>query len=269
MVGFSGAPEVVEAMPRVGLPYSLFSVLTLRESRDGRWTGGIEWEALTCDPVTGLDQFDDPDCQTEFEKVFSDLNVIGEARPFSVYGSAKCGVPGGRVDLKAEEQAVANLLVREEVQAEQALWRRLATAATDLNPAGALDPPSALAALEKWLGSVYGSLGAIHGDRGAISMLSKRVSASGTRLLTKVGTPVVAGGGYPGTSPAGAAAADGETWVFASPALFGYRGQVFPRSALDQRNNDFYSIAERDYVIGFDPCGVAAVRMLVGNTADE
>jgi hypothetical protein len=120
--------------------------------------------------------------------------------------------------------------------------------------------------LEKWIGQVYGSLGAIHADRGAVSLWATNgaVKGSGSRLLTTVGTPVSAGGGYPGTSPAGADPAAGETWVFASPAMFGYRGPVQSTYALDRGVNNALAIAERNYVVGFDPCGVGAVRMTIG-----
>lgn len=264
------APLKVEGQPRENLPYGLFSVLTLRESNDAHWSNGIEWEAMTCDPASGIDN---PDCETEIEKVFADWGLTGEATSFTVYGSFKCGAPGGRNFEDAKASAIAHLLAREQNQAESYLWERLAAQATDIHPSGALDPLSALAALEKWLGFTYGSLGVINADRGAVTLVSDAVRASGSRLLTQVGTPVIAGGGYPGTSPAGADPAAGETWVFASPALFGYRGQVFDSSAragdlLDRTNNDLYAIAERQYVIGFDPCGVAAVRMSTGEAVD-
>ena len=255
-------PQVVEAQPRQALPFGIFSALSLRESADSHWANGVEWEAMTCDPVSGIN---DPNCDTDIEFMFADSGLLGEASGFAVYGSYNCG-PIGRPLPKAEEMATAQLLAREEAQVEAQVWGRLAAAAHDVNPGGALDPVEALAALEDWLGGVYGSLGTIHGSRGAATILSKFVMPSGSRLLTKIGTPVIAGGGYPGTSPAGAPAAAGETWVLASPALFGYRGQVFNSSSrkgdlLDRGTNDLYAIAARNYVVGFDPCGVAAVRL--------
>ena len=124
-----------------------------------------------------------------------------------------------------------------------------------------------LAALEGWLGSVYGSLGVIHADREAASLLPD-VEKTGARLLTKLGTPVSAGGGYPGTAPTpldqpAPDRVEGERWLYASPALFGYRGSVFTDSALDRAKNDHYAVATRLYVVGHDPCGVAAVRMTI------
>jgi hypothetical protein len=259
-----GPPRTVEAQPRVGLPFGLFSVLTLRPDEDNRWANGIQWQAMSCGPVAAIE---DPDCTTfgtgvgQFEKDFDSGSLVpGEAESFTVYGTDKCGTPGGRAFADGEENATAKLLAREEAQAEAAVWKRLAAAATDVNPSGALKPKHALAALERWLGAQYGSLGVIHTDRGAATLLDTTVNASGSRLLTKVGTPVVAGAGYPSTSPAGVVTAD-VSWIMASPALFGYRGQVFTSSALDMKKNDHYAVAERQYVVGFDPCGVAAVRM--------
>ena len=253
-------PQVVEGQPRVGLPFGLFSALTLRESTDPHWANGIEWEAMTCEPVSGID---DPDCETDIEKFFRDMIEIGSATSFTVYGSAKCGTPGGAAFQRGEEFAQAHLLAREEAQAEAQVWARLSAQADRPQGNTALSPVEALAALEDWLGAEYGSLGVVHGSRGAVTALDTLVCASGSRLTTKVGTPVVAGGGYTNqTAPGGGAAATtGQAWVMVSPALFGYRGQVFTSRTLDHAKNDMYALAERNYVVGFDPCGVAAVLM--------
>ena len=259
-----GAPKVVEGQPRQGLPYGLFSVVSFRGSDDQHWANGIEWESMTCSPASAVV---DPDCDTEFDKFFRQMSERGSAAPFVVYGSAKCGTPGGPAYQIGEESAIAHLLAREEAQAEASLWAALADEATDLNPAGALEPKAALAALEGWLGRSYGSLGVIHADREAASLLPD-VEKTGARLLTTLGTPVSAGGGYPGTAPTpldqpAPDRVEGERWLYASPALFGYRGSVFTDSALDQAKNDHYAVATRLYVVGHDPCGVAAVRMTI------
>lgn len=253
-----GPPQVVEAQPRQSLPFGLFSVLQLRESSDPHWANGITWEAMSCTPAEGID---DPNCETEIEKHFDGSVEIGKATPFAVVATDKCGTPGSRAFIEGEENATAKLLAREEAQAELKVWARLAAGATDLNPAGALDPAHALAALEGWMGGTYGSLGVIHADRQVASLFGRRVASTGARLLTRIGTPVSAGAGYPGTAPDGTAPAAGEAWIFASPALFGYRGAVFTSHALDTRKNDHYAVAERQYVVGFDPCGVGAVRV--------
>src|SRR5947207_278868 len=157
-----GAPQVVEAQPRVSLPFGLFSVLTFRPDSQGREiAGGIEWRSMPCGPVTAID---DPDCDTfgtdvgQVEKQFPGSLDIGNATPFLVYGTDKCGTPGGRAFDEGVENATAHLLAREEAQAEGAVWRRLARGATDLNAAGAVSPAEGLALLEEWMGAQYGSL---------------------------------------------------------------------------------------------------------------
>lgn len=255
------APKKVDPQPRVDLPFGLFSVVSFRESSDKHWLNGIEWEAMTCDPATGIEVVDCDDL-VNFEQTFSGAWPVGEAAAFVVQGSYKCGAPGGGALREAEEKAGAHLLAREQTQAEFYLWRRMAQDATDVHSAGALDPEFALAALEDWLGSTYGSLGAIHASRGAASLWPTNIDSRGSRLYTKIGTPVSAGGGYPRTAPDGSPAAAGETWVYASPALFGYRGEVYSQGVqLDRGHNDLTAVANRDYAIGYDPCGVAAVRM--------
>jgi hypothetical protein len=255
-----GPPQVVEGQPRVGLPFGLFSALTLRESGDPHWANGIEWEAMTCGPVSGIT---DPNCNTNVNKFFRQMTTVGSATAFTVYGSAKCGAPGGAAYQEAEEMATAHLLAREEAQAEVQTWARLAAGATRPRGDTALKPGEALATLEDWLGGTYGSLGVIHGSRGAVTKLDTLVEKTGSRLTSKVGTPVVAGSGYYGqAAPAGGATATAsQAWMLASPALFGYRGQVFSAQTFDQNKNDVYALAERNYVVGFDPCGVVAVLM--------
>jgi len=273
MAGGYGPPLVVEGRPRQILPYGLFTVVDWRDSSDQHWVNGVEWEAMTCQPASG---YDDPDCVKDqgFQQKFANTWPTGSAERFTVQGSYRCGSPaGGQRLLLGQEQANAHLLSREEGQAEFYTWQRLASVATDVNTGGSLTPAAALAALELWLGRTYGSLGVIHADRGAASLWTTNgaVEAKGSHLFTKIGTPVSAGGGYPMTSPAGAAPAAGETWVFASPSLFGYRGQVYsgsPRNALsdggfDRSMNDVYAVSNRDYVVAYDPCGVAAVRMKI------
>lgn len=259
--------QVVEGQPRVGLPFGLFSVLSLRESSDPHWANGITWEAMTCDPVSAID---DPDCNTVITMHFADSSNTGVATAFTTYGSYLCGTPGGRTLEQGQESATAHLLAREEAQAEFQVWKRLATyPPTILGGGTALSVSQALATLENWLGGTYGSLGVIHAPRGAVEAMGKRYAQpSGSRLSTTIGTPVVAGSGYvSGTTPTGGSAASaGEAWVLASPALFGYRGQVFtssdrPEDLLDTGHNNLYAVAERQYVVGFDPCGVAAVKM--------
>jgi hypothetical protein len=95
------------------------------------------------------------------------------------------------------------------------------------------------------------------------------IVTNGSVARTVLGTPVVAGGGYPGTSPAGVAASTGEAWAYATPALLGYRSAIFYPSSrsgdlLDRGVNDLYGVAERSYLVGWDPCDVGAVEFTLG-----
>jgi hypothetical protein len=145
------------------------------------------------------------------------------------------------------------------------------SATTDVTPTPgtATDLSTGIGLLENWIASQYGSLGVIHMTRGAalVGLGAYVLDVTGGRLMTRLGTPVAAGAGYPGTSPTGATPAAGTSWLFASPAVFGYRSEVFTSSSqhgdlFDRAKNNLYAVAERTYTLGFDPCGVAAV--LVG-----
>lgn len=282
MVNFA-PPANVEGAPRVPLPFGLLSVLTPRPEGDGKWQNGARWEALTCDPASGIGE---PDCEpgaggetqaTGLPKAFpSDSNLIDDATAFTVYGSFECS-PVGWSPEQAEERARLHLLAREEARVEQALWTGdlgntpNLTPATDITDGTAASPVLALALLEKWIAEEYGSVGVIHANRSAASTLVSNglIRVEGSRLVTLLGTPVVAGAGYPGSDPDGDAFVYGYPWLRATPALFGYRSDVFTGSNregdnFDRSQNNMRAVAERTYLIGFDQCaGVATVRMAV------
>lgn len=273
-------PQNVEGPRREPLPYGLFSVVDLPNPERTNWQGdGIQWEGISCAPASGLQIVCEPGEDTiGFPKDFFSLMNVGQAAPFVVYGSSLC-LPT-RLE-EGQDQATQHLLTREEARAEQAFWtgdlgnypslehpnpEDQAEVAVTLG-GGIVTPEVAIALLEDWIATNYGSLGVIHVTRGAATILVAEsvVDSKNGRLYTELGTPVVAGAGYPGTSPAGAAPAAGTTWAYASPAIFGYRSEVFPASErlgdlLDRDTNNFYAVAERTYILGFDDCGTAAVN---------
>lgn len=275
MTGFAPA-AFVEGVQRQPLPFGLFSVLTPRPEGDARWQNGIEWETLTCDPVSGRAG---AGCAPTEENPVVGLpknlernhGTTGEAAAFAVYGHHNCS-PVGIGPERAQELATAHLMAREEARVEQAFWSgdlgntpNLADDAVDLTGSGAVSPAAALGLLEDYIAVTYGSLGVIHITRGAVSTLaaSYLLTVAGGRLVTMAGTPVVAGAGYPGTGPGGSAPAAGSSWAYVSPAPFGFRSEVLtssdvPGDLLDRATNDLYAIAERAYVLGYDPCGVGA-----------
>ena len=132
-----------------------------------------------------------------------------------------------------------------------------------LNGGAALPLGLALAALEGALGDCYPGRPTIHVTRETASALGDRLLPEGGNLVTRLGSIVAAGAGYPGTSPAGAAPAAGETWLYGT-------GQVTVRrsgvqllgdfaSSLNRAVNDVTRIVERTYVVSWDRC-LLAVR---------
>lgn len=193
----------------------------------------------------------------------------GEASQFTVYGHFTCS-PVGFDPQASQDRATAHLLAREESRVEQALWTgdlgNTPTLKGATTVAGtAVDVATALGALESYIASQYGSQGVIHLTRQAalVGLQNYSLDVKGGSLSTRLGTPVIAGAGYDGSSPAGAAAAAGTSWAYVTPPIFGYRSDVFtssnrPGDLLDRNVNEMYAIAERNYLLGFDPCGVGA-----------
>ena len=122
----------------------------------------------------------------------------------------------------------------------------------------------AIAALDQWVAVHYGSQGVLHMTREAalLGLAEDVLVVRGGSLMTALGTPVVAGSGYPGTGPAGQVPSANQSYIYATPALLGFRSEVFPGAApasagFDKGRNDLHAVAERTYVVGYDPCGTA------------
>jgi hypothetical protein len=275
---------LVTGAARVPAPYGLFSTFTWRPAGADRWEGiGVEWESATCDPVSGIGNWQPPAGagtvgipKTLTKTTMPDATAL----PFTVYGHFRCS-PVGWSPEDAQRRANEHLLSGEETRAEQAFWTgdlgntpKLQDAGTTTLGGGALSLGLALGFLEQFIAAGYGNVGVIHMPRkmvpiaGALGMLS----TTGGRLTTTLGTPVAAGSGYPGTGPTGQAITPTTGWMFVTPALFGYRSEVFtssdtPGDLFDRSTNNLYAVAERSYLLGFDPCGVGAV--LVDLAADQ
>lgn len=265
--------QVVEGIARQPLPYGLFSVLTPRTAADAHWQAeGVTWETLTCDPVSGIGDYcaPDPEDRTGLPKnLDAGAGTPGLADPFTVYGVYTCSPVGHTLDY-AQQRAQEHLLAREEARVEQALWTgdldNTGFAEDSEQAATGVSLVRGIAALEQWLATNYGSQGVIHMTReAALVAASDAVGALqvvGNTLRTRLGTPVVAGAGYPGTGPTGQDPAAGSTYLFATPALLGYRSEVFPgvdpvSAGFDRASNDLHAVAERAYAVGWDPCGTA------------
>ena len=258
---------VVDPIARTALPFGLFSVVTPRPAGDQRWENGVTWEPLACGPASGIGE---PDCDPEtptvgLPKAFPVSGGADDATAFTIYGSYECSPIGHTLDY-AQQRATEHLIAREEARAEQAVWTgdlgntpNFSTAGTQVG--GAHDPKLAVAIAEQYIAANYGSLGVIHMPRLLASVLLTEgtLEARGTRLFTKMGTPVVAGAGYPLTHPDGETT--GENWIVVTPALMTYRSEVFTATnragdLLDRQQNNLYGVAERRYLVAWDECPV-------------
>lgn len=257
-------PAVVAAPARTPLPFGLGSVLTWRSG--DRFMTGVTWSNVTCEPAGGRGG---PECDpADIVGLPKDLvgeRTLGDATPFIVYGHDTCNPIGSSFE-EGQEYANAHLLAREEARAEQALWTGDLGNVPNLSGANGypaptdlgdfLDPVHALAAVEQGIAEVYGSQGVIHMSRDTATRLAKHLEKRGGRLYTRgLDTPVVAGAGYP----------DGR--IVGTPAMFGYRGDIItssnrPGDLLDRATNTMYAVAEREYVIGFDPCPLVAADIV-------
>jgi hypothetical protein len=255
---------VVDPIARTALPFGLLSVVTPRPVGNSRWENGVEWEPLTCGPASGIG---DPDCDPEvpttgLPKTFPESAGTDEATAFTIYGSYLCSPIGHSLEY-AQQRATEHLIAREEARAEQAVWTgdlgntpNFSGAATAAG--AAREPRLALAEAEQYIATGYGSLGVIHMSRlvASVLMADGSLVVRGTRLFTALGTPVVAGAGYPGSHPDGVQAGE---WIVASPALMIYRSEVFTPTnrvgdLLDRSQNNMHGVAERRYLVGWDDC---------------
>lgn len=256
---------LVVGAARVPLQFGLFSVLPFRAEGSDRWLSGVQFESMTCAPAGGIGAIDcDPDVATiGLPKEFTEgMGDGGDASPFVVYGHYTCS-PIGNSFQHAQDMADSHLFTREESRVEQALWT--GDLGNTPNFAGAngygaptnlgtFAPRMALATLEGELATEYGSQGVIHMSRKTASLLGDAIETKGGRMVTRLGTPVVAGAGY------------GDDKMVASAALFAYRSEVFassnrPGDLLDRGTNDLFAIAERSYLVGFDSCGLLEVTL--------
>lgn len=261
--------DVVEPITRQPLGFGLFSVLTPRPSGEDRWQiEGVQWETLACAPASGIGQVCVEGAVTGLPKNL-DLGGgdMGEALPFTIYGSYSCNPVGSPGPQAMADRATEHLLSREEARVEQAIWTGdldNVGFAEDAENVGAGSLKRVIARLEGWLAREYGSKGVIHMAR-EVALLAIDIGmleVKGTGLQTKLGTPVVAGAGYPGTGPTGQAPGANTSYVFATPAMLAYRSDVFPgvdpvEAGLDRSTNMLHAVSERTYVVGWDPCGTA------------
>lgn len=202
-----------------------------------------------------------------------DLDVapqwITPDQPFGVYGGITCRPFGFSGGLAALEKS---FITNEGIGVEKALMQYFTHIGSSgmnvLDPKGGgttVDPALGVAALEDDASAHYGGVPTIHMPRGVASVLSNtQVQFEGNAMFTHLGSKVAAGGGYgnPNLDPDGAAAADGERWLYATGEVVLWRGELVSQEAFDTNTNDMVALVERTYMLAID-CYVAAVKVSV------
>lgn len=264
--------------------FGLLSAITPIMVNDPHWmASGIEWEDFLCTDgnITFLD-FCEP-VSGIIKPADRNINFC-HADPFLALGSYECST-AGRPTGEAFEIARQRLLTWEGRQVERTLWTGITEngilnpsfafgndtcgfAPIDINPAGALSPVAAVAAMEEALGDLVACGGVLHIPFGLAAFLidHRLLVLDNGVYYTPTGFQVIIGHGYPGTGPGNAAAAAGETWMFATGPIVLARSNVIMvpdevvAESVDRNINNITVRAERFYSVGWS-CDLLAVRV--------
>lgn len=284
----AGARQIVDPPAFSLLPYGLWDAAQVRSADNPHWQNGITWIERCPDGGTTYDEClsvtgtggPPPEPPAKTDNV--DQTFRG-ATPFTVVAEFDCSPVG----LRDAETVASDALARvEQQQVEAAFWTGVSGGQTVVFPHLAADAEvvdaqdivlqttatpcvtgadaaQALGELEDCLADCYAGQGLIHVPRSVLPTLTawNLVTERDGRLYTTAGNLIVVGGGYTGSSPDGAAPAAGTAWIYATGAVFGYRGDVqfhSPRESIDRSANTMRMIAERTYVIAFECCLLAA-----------
>lgn len=263
----------VDGIDRTPAPYGLFSTFTFRPG-GGRWAvGGVTFDTLPCaTPLESRGVACGPTPATPPD-VSTDPCGYVDATPFIVFSNPTGGTPVG---VDHAERAEDVLLAGEEQIVERTLWEGLVgddganpspsfadLTTGDVLGGSALAAGIGIAALEQRFTELTGSAGVLHVSRFLASYLLTEgvLTTSGTRLTTKLGTPVAAGAGYghingPGSLPD---ATEYQTaWAVISSPVMAYRSEVTVYDNFDPAVNNAVANAERTYLLGFEQCGLSA-----------
>jgi hypothetical protein len=294
----AGVRQIVTGPEFTPLRNFLWDVAQQRSgSSDPHWQQGVTWESRCggastvydeCLAVTGTGGT--PAAQGSVASTA--VQTVRGATPFTVYAEFDCSPVGQDLIMDKAEEALGR---SEAYQVSRTFWTgsagssggtgqttawphlaanatlddpqgiRLQSAASPLVTGGD-DAAAVMGALEASLSSCYGGQGVIHIPMLAFATFKadKLVhrEAPGDPWTSPAGHLVVPGSGYTGSSPAGAAPADGTAWVYATGAVFAYRSDTFVRQfpdTFDRSENTVKMIASRTYLLGFDCCHYAAL----------
>lgn len=285
----AGPRLIVNAPTFTPSPYGLLSVAQVATESTPHWQNGVTWQSrclvpmgrLTYDECIAVTGSGGPPPEPSAKTDMVDLTLRG-ATPFTAYAKFDCALVGMEDALKIATDALAQ---SESYQVERAFWTglvdgrsiafphlaanaevldaqsiELQSPASIVVTGAAVDVATGLGLLESALADCYNGVGVIHVPVKLLPTLQAYdlVIVKGGKLTTLNGNLVAVGAGYPGTSPSGATPATGEAWMYATGAVFAYRGgvQIPPDkvSSINRATNTREMIAERTYVVGWDCC---------------
>lgn len=287
---------LVDPPRRQPMPYGIFTVVDDRGMDDPHVLQGVEYQPLCGGSGTTFDYCVTGGPAPSFYPTVS--RQMRAATPFTVFSELVCSPVGDTWD-QAYKDVEDILKTTEQYQVERALWTgqvagldnqmyphlaansavtaplvpnglqlTLQTQAVIVTGAP-VNASAAIGLLEGALGACYDGQGVLHIPEAAVPALANlnMIYRDGKNLKTHNGNLVVAGAGYPGTSPSGVTPQPGTTWMYATGQFFMYRGPIrtFTReSSLNRANNTLTAVAQRTYVLGWDCCHFA-VQINIGS----
>lgn len=248
-IAMSAINTPVTAPPFVAYPFGVFSIVQATSPAEGHWRNGVMWQSLSCQENVSFTT--DP-CITTPDPTALAVNAVCPtiqlANPVTLYTYAK---RSGEPLEEVQQLALETFTAAEQFAVEFYLWSLLDAAV----PAPTVAPTAAvaLARVERHLRQNYGGLGVIHMSPYDASLLDTHLEAKGTKLLTKLGTPVIVGGGY-GTVDGD----EGTIYGTGTVVMLREPGVNTDVAVYDKGTNDAYQVAQRTYVMGWDCTVVGA-----------
>lgn len=245
------SPLEVATPKRVGSAYGLLSAVEQRSPSD-RWEAGVQWPTLE----GTLGAFGDLDCNNAEGADGLPLtfkNGAGfreEDSIINVWAAVSC-TPLGITETELVARSKEKLELSKERILEQYLWQRFETESPRLLTTQPTFMSTALGIAEQWAYEVYGCQGTIHVPMWALYSLNDDIvvpDGSGP-ITTALGTPIVAGTGYP--LPNGGSSLP----IYVTGPMVAYHSPLnnqFGTKMFDPRNNDLTAITDQSWLLGWD-----------------
>lgn len=243
------------------------------------WVGGFEFLADACDSIDPMPIECVSDEKAENENVASVVY-----NPFLVFGFDKCSAMDRNRDRAG--RARRNLEDTRSFQVEQEFFDGVASlqvsagddrnqfltdgTATDLGAGSAFPAMRGLAALEVGLARcLKGRRGVIHATPDVVSLWDSGggLRVEGGLVLTVMDTIVVAGAGYSGNDPDGAAPTAGSSWAYGTGLVYSKLSTVVdfadqePESRYDRAVNTITWRIEQAVAVVTSPCCKVAAEI--------